>query len=86
MFKNNKTIYIILSILLTSVAVILLQMPKSQNDTEAWIHEGMRLYEQGKCPEAIAALYHASVDGDEFAVGLLASVSNSAQCVAISLE
>lgn len=40
----------------------------------------MKLYQEGRCAEAIAALYHASVNGDEFADDLLASVINSELC------
>lgn len=80
MSKYKTPIFITLVLLILGGGGILLQVTKRQNDTEAWIHEGMRLYKQGKCPEAIAALYHASVNGDEFAIELLSGVSNSKKC------
>ena len=83
MFGNNKTIWIVAPLLLTVGVFILWSLTKytkQQNDTEAWVHRGMQFYEQGKCPEAIAALYHASVKGDLFADKLLGTVLGSKNC------
>lgn len=80
MSKYKTIIFITLILFILGGGGILLQMSKSQNDTEVWIHEGMRFYEQGKCPEAIAALYHASVAGNGFAEKLMNAILKDELC------
>jgi hypothetical protein len=50
------------------------------DDTDGWNHRGYAYYGLGNCPEAFSDFYHASVNGNETADSLIASVANSETC------
>ncbi|QQR82717.1 hypothetical protein IPJ70_01215 [Candidatus Campbellbacteria bacterium] len=77
--KIQKPLIILLPLVVLVVAIFVYKQ-RNKNDTEAWIYRGMSFYEEGKCTEAVAALYHASANGDKFADRLLSSVLNSEVC------
>ncbi len=50
------------------------------DDTDGWNHRGYAYYGLGDCLEAFSDFYHASVNGNETADSLIASVANSETC------